>query len=251
MVNEPEYLPPHPGASFDPFEVAEKLATELQEDAKRLRGRPRMRVRPQAGDSQVLGFDSVELVPGWMVSGTVICRHDAPMIRELHLRPLADNDDGLTSSAVRRLKFEEIARDARDQILFLEKAATIKERAGFSAAPHIQAAADAVRGASKTQRGRDRLDDGYLRSLAEAYLASEPERRGLYERIASRLGLESSDPATLTRLRNHLNIARKREWLEPTKSGSRQGLPGRLLREARDKEGEADGPTDDLQSREG
>lgn len=228
-MTEPTGLPQHPGARYDPLEVARQLSATLA----KLEQRPAMEVSHVRGDPpDVWRFSSTALIAGWTVSGSVARRRDAMVVRELSFVPTSDEFE-LKQATLRQLRLQDIADHVRERVLVAEQAQRIKEQAGFSSSKPLRAAADSVRSATQTQRGRPGLSDAYLWQLAEAYLAEADGGRGVYVRVAARLGMDSGEQDTATTLRNHLFIARKRGWLTTLKPGAAGAAPGPSLIAAR------------------
>lgn len=166
-------------------------------------------------------FRSRTLLRGYVIRG-VLARDDAGRLHVAELTVQAGEGRYVTAPALQKVPFERLLAAAGEALALWARIEAAKQPLGFAASS----------GVTGVLPGRTRLTDEYFERLAEAYLAELPAGRGVYERLAARLGVPLDD-STRRALRNHLHLARQRQWLAGGRSGAPGGAPGRELLRAR------------------
>jgi len=191
-------------------------------------------------------FFAYALLPGgWYLSGYLAYKPTDAQVeawkragldpippRRVYVRHLAiepeNEGNPLTAEVLRAVKIESLITKVRAYFRVTAEAQALLEGWGIQLSPEDLVGRDervAVARRIPPKRGSRGLPDEYFLGLALDYLAEQDGGRGVHGRLAEAYGQSEA------KIRDHLNRAKKRGWLEGGEQGKLSYRPGPRLRE--------------------
>jgi hypothetical protein len=171
-------------------------------------------------------------LPEWLVRGSLTTNRGRLEICRLEVLSLQRQPVGLGKQTLRDISTEEILIESSRHLQVFAAADEARKASGHPERDNWKQAGAAA-ASDPSHRGRKRLSDEFIRSVAEAFL--DEMGPGVYSRLAVRLRPGGRKP-TEKQLEGWVRRATQDEWLSPGRSGSSYRSPGPRLIAARQAE---------------